>query len=131
MEIDKVALIYVKDKKLLMALSKGKRLFYIIGGKREKGENDAETLVREIKEELCVDIIPETIQYYDVFRSLADSHPQGTTVKISCYTARFTGTPKPAAEIERIVWVTSKDAGHLTPAGKMIIGDLKKKGIID
>ena len=34
--IDKIALIYVKDKRILCTLSKGKDIYYLPGGKREK-----------------------------------------------------------------------------------------------
>ena len=54
--IDKIALIHIKDKKALVRLSKGKDTWYQAGGKREKGEYDEQTLVREIEEELSVRI---------------------------------------------------------------------------
>ena len=48
--IDKIALIYVKDKRILCTLSKGKDIYYLPGGKREKDESDTDTLIRECKE---------------------------------------------------------------------------------
>ena len=54
--IDKVAWIHIKDKKILATLSKGKKVFYIPGGKREGDETDEQTLFREIKEELDVEV---------------------------------------------------------------------------
>jgi 8-oxo-dGTP diphosphatase len=60
--IDKLAWCCIKDKRLLGARSKGKNIYYIPGGKREEGESDHEALIREIKEELSVDLKPETIQ---------------------------------------------------------------------
>ena len=55
-EIDKIAFIYLKDGKILSTLSKGKDTYYIPGGKREDNETDEETLIRECKEELSIDI---------------------------------------------------------------------------
>ena len=46
-------------RKLLVARSKGKALFYISGGKRDKVESDYETLSREIDEELDISVITE------------------------------------------------------------------------
>lgn len=66
--IDKIALIYVKDKRILCTLSKGKDIYYLPGGKREKDESDTDTLLRECKEELNVEIIKDTIQYYGTDR---------------------------------------------------------------
>ncbi len=44
--IDKVALLYVKDGKILSTRSKGKDKYYLPGGKREGDEADLETLAR-------------------------------------------------------------------------------------
>lgn len=59
-EIDKVALIILENGKILSTKSKGKNKYYIPGGKRENHETDHQTLIREIKEELSVDILYET-----------------------------------------------------------------------
>ncbi|MBT9316862.1 NUDIX domain-containing protein [Leptothoe spongobia] len=48
------------DHKLLCVRSYGKELFYIPGGQRESGENDIETLKREVLEELSVDLSQAT-----------------------------------------------------------------------
>lgn len=54
--IDKLAFIYLQDRKLLVTLSRGKDVWYIPGGKREAGETDEQALTREVKEELDVDL---------------------------------------------------------------------------
>ena len=68
--IDKLAWLYIRDKRLLAARSKGKALYYVPGGKREPGESDAAALIREIKEELSIDLIGESIVYAGVFTAL-------------------------------------------------------------
>lgn len=130
MEIDKIAFICVKGKKVLAAVSKGKDAFYIPGGKREAGEDDKATLIREVEEELSVKILPETIKYYGTFAAQAHGKPSGTTVKMTCYMAGFRGKLKAGAEIGRIVWVTSKDIAVAPPVDKLILEDLKKKNLI-
>jgi len=74
--IDKLAWIYVKDKKILTTRSKNKDTYYIPGGKREPGESDEAALIREIQEELSVDIIPETITYVNTFEAQAHGKPE-------------------------------------------------------
>ncbi|WP_286767295.1 MULTISPECIES: NUDIX domain-containing protein [Sphingobacterium] len=54
--IDKVALINIKDRKILSTRSKTKTKFYFPGGKRENNESDITCLKREILEELSVHI---------------------------------------------------------------------------
>lgn len=129
--IDKVALIYIKDKKLLVSLSKGKDTWYIPGGKRDEGETDQETLIREVKEELSVDIKPETIQYYGTFEAQAHGKPEGTIVKTVYYTADFTGEMKPTSEIEKIEFFSYSQKDLTSAISKLLFDDLKDKGIIE
>jgi len=128
MEIDKVAFLCIQNKKLLAVISKGKDTFYMPGGKREKNETDEQTLVREIKEELSVDIIPETIKYYNTFK--AQAHGRPGTIKMACYTAEFSGRIAPANEIERTGWITSEETS-VGPVAKLLLADLKMKGLIE
>lgn len=129
--IDKVALIYLEGRKALSSLSKGKDAFYFPGGKREKGETDLQTLTREIKEELSVDIEGESARFYGVFEAQAHGKAAGVKVRMTCYTAAFTGELRPDNEIERIVWVTSADRDRVSPVDKLILDDLLGKGLID
>ena len=45
--IDKIAWIHLDDGKILSTRSRGKDVYYLPGGKREPGETDLDTLVRE------------------------------------------------------------------------------------
>ena len=128
--IDKIAWIYLKDKKILSTLSKGKDKYYIPGGKRELYENDVETLVREIKEELSVDIETDSIRYYGVFKAQAHGQKEGIIVKMSCYTADFKGELKEDSEISKIVWLTYNDLDKISPVDKLIFEDLHNKGLL-
>lgn len=58
---------------------------YIPGGKREAGETDLQTLTREVKEELDMDLLPKTLDYYGTFETQAYDHPLGTVVCMTCY----------------------------------------------
>ncbi|MBI4896613.1 MAG: NUDIX domain-containing protein [Candidatus Aenigmarchaeota archaeon] len=131
MEIDKLAFIFIKDKQLLVTISKGKDVFYIPGGKRENSENNMQALIREVKEELTVDLIPKTIKFYGIFRARAHGKPEGTTVKMTCYTGNFVGKLEPSSEIEKIVWVSSKDIKIAPPVDKLILENLKSKKLIE
>jgi 8-oxo-dGTP diphosphatase len=129
-EIDKIAYIYTKNKKILSTLSKGKDTYYIPGGKREENETDEQTLIREIKEELNVDIIKDTIKYYGKFEAQAHGKQEGIIVKMTCYTADFTGEIMPSSEIEKIEWLEYQDLDKIAPVDKLIFKDLLDKGII-
>ena len=108
-EIDKLAWLYIRDGKLLNARSKNKVLFYIPGGKREEGESDEQALIREIKEEISVDLVANSIKYAETFKAQADGKDNETIVKLTCYFADYQGELSPDAEIEEINFISYKD----------------------
>ena len=128
--IDKVAFLYLQDGMILSTRSKGKDKYYIPGGKREAGESDIETLVREVKEELSVDIIKSSAKLYGVFEAQAHGKAEGVIVKMTCYTAEFTGELKADSEIAEIVWLTTADIEAVSPVDKLIFADLKQKDLL-
>lgn len=129
-EIDKLAWLCIKDKRFLGARSKNKDTYYIPGGKRENGENDHEALIREIKEELSVDLIPATIKYVGSFKAQAHDKADGLMVKITCYLAEFTGEIQANTEIEEVAWLNHKDEIKCSPVTKIIMDWLKSEGMI-
>jgi 8-oxo-dGTP diphosphatase len=129
--IDKVALIYIENRRILMALSKGNEVYYIPGGKRESGESDKQALSREIKEELSADIIPESIEYYGTFEAQAHGKSPGVIVKMTCYIAGLGGEIKPGAEIEDVAYYSYAQRGIVGPVDQLIFDDLRSKNLID
>jgi 8-oxo-dGTP diphosphatase len=128
--IDKLAYIYLKDGKVLITLSHGKDTWYIPGGKREAGESDQEALTREVKEELDVDLKPETIKHYETFEAQAHGKPEGTVVRMTCYTADFKGELAATSEIERIDFFTYAQKDLTSPVDHLIFDDLHARGLL-
>ncbi len=126
--IDKIAWIHLVDGKLLSTRSKGRSCFYIPGGKREDGETDAETLSREIKEELSVQIQLSSLQFMGVFEAQADHHKKGILVRMRCYKANYIGDLNPNSEIEEMVWLNYSDKEKVSEVDKIIFDFLKEKG---
>ena len=126
--IDKIAFIEIKDGKILSTLSKGKSKYYIPGGKREKGENDQQTLIREIKEELSVRITPNSIVYMGTFSAQSDGEKEEIQVQMTCYKASYTGSLMAANEIEEIRWLNYKDLEIISEVDKKIFSFLYKAG---
>ncbi|QHL86487.1 NUDIX domain-containing protein [Nibribacter ruber] len=128
--IDKLAWIETSEGLVLSTRSKGRTSYYLPGGKRELGETDAQTLLREIKEELSVDLDAASLQLMGVFQAQADSHPDGVLVQMTCYTGRYAGTLKPDHEIEELVWLCYKDRDKVSAVDKLIFDWLKGKGLL-
>lgn len=129
--IDKLAWIEIKDKSILLTQSYGKDKYYIPGGKRERGETDEQALCREIKEELSVDIKKDSIRFVGVFQAQAHGHSAGVEVKMTCYTADFTGELKANSEIEAIKWFHYSDKNEISEVDKLIFDYLKAKKCLD
>ncbi|MDO8619097.1 MAG: NUDIX domain-containing protein [Candidatus Daviesbacteria bacterium] len=128
--IDKLAYIQIVNKKVLVSLSRGKDTWYIPGGKREGSEDDKTALTREVKEELTVDLIPSSITYYGTFEAQAHGKAEGVIVRMTCYTANFTGEIKPASEIDQINYFTYSQKDLTSPVDHLIFDDLEKRKLI-
>src|SRR5688500_2044712 len=102
--IDKLGLLYIKDKKLLLARNYGKEVWYIPGGQREAGESDHEALCREIQEELCVAANVESLQPFGTFEAQAYGKPEGVMVRVTAYTGEITGACQPGSEVQALDW---------------------------
>lgn len=128
--IDKLVWIHIVDCKVLCALSKGKDAYYLPGGKRETGETDEQALIREVCEELSVDLVADTIRRIEVFEAQAHGKPPGVQVRMTCYAADYRGELRAASEIAAIAWLTHQDKDKTSPVVKLIFDWLHEQGLI-
>ena len=126
-EIDKIAFIEIQNGQILSTRSKGKKTYYIPGGKREKGESDEQTLIREIAEELSVAVLPNTATYIGSFSAQSDGAEEGIRVLMTCYKAKYIGHLKANSEIEEIKWLNYSDLGIISEVDKKIFKFLHEK----
>ena len=126
--IDKIALIELQNGQILSTRSRGKSKYYFPGGKRDAGETDTQTLVREIQEEMDVQIDENTIDYVGTFEAQADGKKEGIIVKMTCYRAKFYGELTPKNEIEEIRWLNYKDIDIVSEVDQKIFKFLKERG---
>ena len=126
-----MAWVQIADRKMLFVRARGENSFFIPGGKREAGETDVQALTREIKEELSVDLKPETMVLLDKYEAQASGKPEGVMVQISYYTAAYEGVLSAASEIEELVWLTSEGNGHIPATAQRLLTVLKNQNLID
>jgi 8-oxo-dGTP diphosphatase len=128
--IDKIAWLLPVEGRVLSTRSRGRDRFYFPGGKRELGETDEQTLIREIREELTVDLVPGSLRFAGRFEAQAHSHAEGILVTMSCYYADYTGTLQPAAEIAEAVWLGYADRERVSPVDQLIFDWLMNQGLL-
>lgn len=128
MTIDKVAWLEIADGRILSTRSRGKAVYYLPGGKREPGESDVDTLVREIDEELAVSIDRTTAVHEGTFTAQAHGHQAGVEVRMTCYSAGYEGVPAASSEIEEIRWLTYADRDKVSPVDQLIFDHLHRAG---
>jgi 8-oxo-dGTP pyrophosphatase MutT (NUDIX family) len=128
MTIDKIAWLELADGRILSTRSRGKDVYYLPGGKREQGESDVETLVREVAEELTVVIDPSTAVHEGVFTAQAHGHETGVAVRMTCYSAAYNGIPTASSEIAELRWLTYEDRPIVSPVDQLIFDHLHKAG---
>jgi 8-oxo-dGTP diphosphatase len=122
--IDKIAWVRIEDGRILCVRSRNREAWYLPGGKREQGETDVDTLVRETAEELRVRVLPETARHVGTFEAQADGRPDGVTVRMTCYTADHEGTASPDHEIAEMRWFGHAERELLSPAARVVADHL-------
>ena len=131
MEIDKLTWLHIRDRRILGARSRGTQVCYLPGGKREIGESDETALIREIREELTVELRAGSLVPAGQFIAQADAKPAGVMVRLTCYEASFDGDIKPASEIEEVIWLGHGDRSRCSAAGQLLLDHLKQANRID
>jgi uncharacterized protein (TIGR00730 family) len=126
--VDALAWVRVQDRRVLAVRTTGKTAFYLPGGKREPGESDLDALLREVREELTVSLLPDTLVRFGTYRAQAHDYPQGTSVDLVCYAADYEGEIRASAEIEEVAWLGSEDIEKCAPAVRLVIEELTGRG---
>ncbi|RCK43324.1 DNA mismatch repair protein MutT [Thalassospira profundimaris] len=113
-----------KDGRTLSVRTHGRDRFYLPGGKIDAGETALAALKREIREELGVDLLSETITEIGVFSGHGHNLPDGTIVHMTCFQADYAGTLAPSREIAEMRWLGQEERHLMAPMGQKITSAL-------
>ena len=107
MKTIRIAAAIIRDEtgRFLLVRKRGTTAFMQPGGKIDGGEEPPQCLVRELKEELGMEIVPEDA-HFAASMSAPAAHEEGATVEAELYHVLLGETqhPMPASEIEEIAW---------------------------
>jgi 8-oxo-dGTP pyrophosphatase MutT (NUDIX family) len=98
------ALVLRADGYALLVRKRGTSAFMQPGGKIERDEGRIQTLIRELREELSLAILPSQPIYLGRFMAPAANEP-GFTVDAELYKVETDADIIQAAEIEELAWV--------------------------
>jgi 8-oxo-dGTP diphosphatase len=110
-EIIKIGLALIDKNRVLLVKKRGSDFLILPGGKPEKNETDAQTLSRELEEELGCRLVSDQLTFLGTFSDEAAGMP-GVKVTIRLYGGSVVGTPIPHAEIDSIVWWKPTEHHH-------------------
>lgn len=134
MDIYKAAGIIINDRKLLFARAKDMDFFIDPGGKIEEGETAEQALVRELNEELSIDVNEADLEFLGEYVAEAANH-KGKTVHMKAFVVKqWQGDIKPSAEVEELRWLTSKLPDDIQVGsifGGKVLPRLHELGLVD
>lgn len=107
-DIHKAGGIVVRDRRLLVTRSRGKKLFINPGGKVHAGETLKQALARELMEELCIAVAEVDLQEFGTFYALA-AEQEDRWLRMDVFMVlRWEGEPEASSEVEELKWLTSE-----------------------
>lgn len=106
MDIHKAAGIIISDRKLLFTRAKDMEFFIDPGGKIEEGETAKQALVRELNEELSIDVDEADLEFFGEYTAEAANHKDKTVHMKAFVVKKWRGKIKPCAEVEELRWLT-------------------------
>lgn len=108
------ALVSVKNNKILLVRVRDNTIWYFPGGKIDEGETPLQTLIRELDEELNIQMQSSELSYLG--EVVTDNHDRTDTVSVHCYAGEITQPIQPCAEISEIKWFDIDDIEFMAPA---------------
>lgn len=134
-DIHVAAVALIRERRVLMVTARERDVFYMPGGKIDKGESVADAAAREAHEEVSISLSPADLTELFVVTTQAHGEPEGRLVRMHVFgvdaAVAASVTPTPSAEVSALHWVTAADADRCPPAGAEVLQRLHALALID
>jgi 8-oxo-dGTP pyrophosphatase MutT (NUDIX family) len=127
-------LLYIENKKLLLAFSSKKQCFYLPGGKIDQHESAAMALCREVFEEMNVSIQESDLEFYTHISAPAYGEKEGIIMEQDCFMLRKKIFPVASAEVAVLQYFSVEEYTrqlNQAPGAMMILQQLQQAGLIN
>ncbi|MCS3432590.1 NUDIX domain-containing protein [Klebsiella sp. BIGb0407] len=104
------AVITDSEGRILLVRKRNTSFFMQPGGKPDAGETAEQALIRELNEELQLEITPEQLHPLGQFTDIAANEANHTVIADMFRIDTIKGDIVPAAEIEEILWLSPADS---------------------
>ena len=132
-DIHKAAGIIIQDKKLLVVKPTDKKFFISPGGSIEIGESAVQAVIRELKEELQIDVTDQNLQPFGIFYAQAAGEENKVIRMDTFIVTSYQGEIKIDNEIEQLAWISSTIPANMKVGSIFeheVIPRLKAQGLI-
>ena len=133
-ELPTAGLLWIQNRKLLLAYSRNKECFYLPGGKVNPDESTTSALCREIEEELNVHLDIPDLHFYTHITAPAYGEENGLIMKQDCFLVYRDIKPIASAEIGELRFFTLPEyllEKNTAPGAIMIMQRLRDDDLID
>lgn len=132
-DIHKAAGVIIQNKKMLALRTRGKETFVNPGGKLQGEETPKQALVRELQEELQIQVKEEDLVVYGTYYSQA-AYDQEKSLQLDAFIVKaWSGELNPDNEIDEMQWIGSVLPDGMKIASIMehdLLPKLKQDGLI-
>ena len=127
-------LLFIRNRKLLLAFSNHKQCFYLPGGKIDNGETAVSALCREVAEELNVLLSADDLEWFTHITAPAFGEADGVMMEQECFMVTKEIFPEASAEIGALKYFTVNEylqEANKAPGAIMILQILQQQDWID